>query len=88
MRVNGLHKSIFNISLVGFFLGGLCASSWGNVKSFFENVLLAGAMLKSEKPTFNISPVGAFFWGGGGLCASGWGMLKTFLKMCFWLGKC
>ena len=29
-----------------FFWGGLCASSWGNVKSFFENVLLAGEMLK------------------------------------------
>ena len=93
MRVNGLHKSIFDISLVGFFFflgggGGLCASSWRNVKSFFENVLLAGEMLKSEKPTFNISPVGAFFffWGGGVLLVGE--MLKTFLKMCFWLGKC
>ena len=35
-------------------------------------MLLAGAMLKSEKPTFNISPVGAFFWGG---------------VVCFWLGN-
>ena len=54
MRVKGLHKSIFNISLVGFFLRGLCASGWGNVNFFFffENVLLAGEMLKSEKPTF------------------------------------
>ena len=88
MRVNGLHKSIFNISLVGIFFlgGGLCASSWGNVKSFFENVLLAGAMLKSEKPTFNISPVGAFFGGGCVLLAGE--MLNFFLKMCFWLGKC
>ena len=54
------------------FLGGLCASGWGNVKHFFENVLLAGEMLKSAKPTFNIFPVGACFLGG----------------MCFWLGKC
>ena len=75
MRLNGLHKSIFNISLVGIFWGGLCASSWGNVKSFFENVLLAGEMLKSEKPTVNISPVEAFFFGGGRV-------------VCFWLGKC
>ena len=79
MRVNGLHKSMFNISLVGVFLGGLCASSWGNVKSSFENVLLAGAMLKSEKPTFNISPVGGFLRGGG-LCASGWGNVKNFCE--------
>ena len=35
-------------------------------------VLLAGEMLKSEKPTFNVSPVGAFFWG----------------VVCFWLEKC
>ena len=73
MRVKGLHKSISNISLVGtFFGGGLCASGWGNVKNVFENVLLAGEMLKSEKPTFNISPVGAFLGG----------------VVCFWLGKC
>ena len=63
-------KTTFNISPVGAFFGGLCASGWGNAKNFFENVLLAGEMLKSEKPTFNISPVGAFLWG---LCASGWG---------------
>ena len=31
-------------------------------------------MLKSAKPTFNISPVGALFWG---LCASGWGDVKN-----------
>ena len=51
-----------------FFLGGggLCASSWGNVKSFFENVLLAGAMLKSEKPTLTFPQWERFFWGGGG----------------------
>ena len=30
------------------FLGGLCASGWGNVKNFFEKVLLGGKMLKSE----------------------------------------
>ena len=74
MRVKGLHKSNFNISLVGTFFGGggLCASGWGNVKNFFENVLLAGEMLKNEKPTFNISPVGAFLGG----------------VVCFWLGKC
>ena len=38
---------------------------------FFEDVLLAAEMLKSEKPTFNISPVGALFWG----------------VVCFWLGN-
>ena len=66
-------KPTFNISPVGAFFGGLCASGWGNVKIFFENVLLAGEMLKSEKKTtFNISPVGAFFGG----------------VVCFWLGKC
>ena len=59
-------------------MGGLCASGWGNVKNVFENVLLAGEMLKSEKPTFNISPVGAFW--GGGLCASGWGNVKNFFE--------
>ena len=54
---------------------------------FFGNVLLAGEILKSEKPTFNVSPVGAFF--GGGVCASGWGNVNFFcLKMCFWLAKC
>ena len=42
-------------------------------------MLLAGEMLKSEKPTFNISPVGAFF-GGGGLCASGWGNVKNLFE--------
>ena len=67
------------------FFGGLCASGWGNVKNFFENVLLAGEMLKSAKPTFNISPVGASFFGGYVLLAGE--MLKTFSKMCFWLGK-
>ena len=57
------------------FLGfRLCASRWGNDKSFFENVFLAGAMLKSEKPTFNISPWERFL---GGLCASGWGNVKN-----------
>ena len=81
MRVKGLHK------MVGVFLGGLCASSWGNVKSFFENVLLAGAMLKSEKPTFNISPVGAFFFWGGGLCASGWGNVKCFFENALLAGE-
>ena len=63
-----------------FFGGGLRASRWGNVKSFFENVLLAGEMLKSEKPTFNISPVGAFFFWGGGLCASAWANVKNFFE--------
>ena len=57
-------------------------------------MLLAGEMLKvflkmcfwlgnvkSEKPTFYISPVGAFFFlGGGGLCASGWGNVKNFFE--------
>ena len=43
------------------------------LKVFFQNVLPAGEMLKSEKPTFNISPVGAFF---AGWCASGWGNVK------------
>ena len=57
------------------FLGGLCASGWGNVKNFFENVLLAGEMLKSQKPTFNISP--------GGVCASGWGNVKNFFFFFF-----
>ena len=55
------------------------ASGWGNVKSFFffENVLLAGEMLKSAKQTFNISPVGGFFF-----CksASGWGNVKNFFE--------
>ena len=59
-------------------MGGLCASGWGNVKNVFENVLLAGEMLKGEKPTFDISPVGAFL--GGGLCASGWGNVKNFFE--------
>ena len=68
-------------------LGGLCASGWGNVKNFFENVLLAGEMLKSEKPTFNISPV-AYFWVGGGCVPLAGEMLNTFLQMCFWMGKC
>ena len=77
MRVKGLHKSIFNISLVGTFFGGLCVSGWGNVKNFFENVLLAGEMLKSEKPSFNISQVRAFY---GGLCASGWRNVKNFFE--------
>ena len=37
MRVKGLHKSNFNISLVGTFLGGgLCASGWGNVNFFLK----------------------------------------------------
>ena len=56
---------------------GLCASGWGNVKNVFENVFLAGEMLKSEKPTFNTSPVGAFW---GGLCVSGWGNVKFFFE--------
>ena len=82
MRVKGLHKSMFNISLVGtFFFGGGCVLLAGEMLTFpqffFENVLLAGEMLKSEKPTFNISPVGAFF---GGLCASGWGNVKNFFE--------
>ena len=59
------------------FFGVLCASGWGNVKNFFENVLLAGEMLKSAKPTFNISPVGAFFLR---VCASGWGNVKNFFE--------
>ena len=67
------------------FWGGLCASGWGNVKSFFENVLLAGEMLKSAKQTFNISPVGGFFFVKVLLAGE---MLKHVLKMCFWLGKC
>ena len=57
----------------------------GEMLNVFEDVLLAGEMLRSEKPTFNISPVGAFF---GGVCASGWGNVNFFLKMCFWLGNC
>ena len=52
-------------------MGGLCASGWGNVKNVFENVLLAGEIIKSEKPTFNISPVGVFFWGGGCVLLAG-----------------
>ena len=40
MRVKGLHKSNFNSSLVGTFFfgggGGLCASGWGNVKTFLK----------------------------------------------------
>ena len=55
------------------------------LKIFFENVLLAGEMLKSAKQTFNISPVGGFFFAKVLLAGE---MLKTFLKMCFWLGKC
>ena len=41
-------KAIFNISPVGglFFWN---ASAWGNVKNFFENVLLAGEILKKLK---------------------------------------
>ena len=66
------------------FLGGLCASGWGDLKNVFEHVLLAGEVLKSEKPTFNISPVGAFLLL---VCASGWGNVNFFSKMCFWLGK-
>ena len=52
--------------------GGVVCFWLGNVKNFFENVLLAGEMLKSEKPTFNISP--------GGVCASGWGNVKNFFE--------
>ena len=59
------------------FLGGLSASGWGNVKNFFEKVLLAGEMLKNEKPIFNISPMGAFFLL---VCASGWGNVKNFFE--------
>ena len=42
-------KAIFNISPVGgtFFFEN--ASGWGNVKFFFENVLLAGEILKKLK---------------------------------------
>ena len=47
------------------FFGGLCASGWGNVNNSFENMLLAGKMLKSAQTTFKISPVGVFF---GGMC--------------------
>ena len=65
-------KPTFNISPVGAFFGGLCASGWGNVEFFFANVLLAGEMLKCEKPAFKLSPVGAFFGG----------------VVCFWLAKC
>ena len=42
-------KPTFNISPVGAFFGGVCASGWGNVKIFFENVLLAGESLKKLK---------------------------------------
>ena len=35
MSSKGLRKSIFNISLVGTFWGGVCASGWGNVKNLF-----------------------------------------------------
>ena len=35
-------------------------------------------MLKSEKPTFNISPVGVFFL--CGLCAYGWGNVKNLFE--------
>ena len=43
------------------------------------HVLLAGEMLKSAKQTFNISPVGGFFF-----CksASGWGNVKNCLNGC------
>ena len=58
-------------------MGALCASGWGNVKNFFENVLLAGEMLKSAKQTFNISPVGGFFFGKS---ASGWRNVKHFFE--------
>ena len=44
-------------------------------------MLLAREMLISEKPTFNISPVGAFFGGGGHVLLAG-EMLKTFSEMC------
>ena len=57
-------------------MGGLCASGWGNVKNVFENVLLAGDMLKSAKQTINISPVGVFFC----KSASGWGNVKNFFE--------
>ena len=42
-----------------------------------KNLLLAGEMLKSAKQTFNISPVGGFFF-----CksASGWGNVKNFFE--------
>ena len=53
-----IEKPTFNFPQWERFLGGLCASGWGNVKKCFENVLLAGEMLKSEKPTFNISLAG------------------------------
>ena len=52
MRVTGLQKSIFNISLVGTFLGGVVCFWLGNVKNLLENVLLAGEMLRSEKTNF------------------------------------
>ena len=50
MRVKGLPKSILTFPWWEPFWGGLCASGWGDVvKNYFENVLLAGEMLKSEK---------------------------------------
>ena len=42
-------KAVFNISPVGAILFFENASGWGNVKSFFENVLLAGEILKKLK---------------------------------------
>ena len=41
-------------------------------------MLLAGEMLKSEKPTLNIVPSGSVCL--GGLCASGWGNVKNFFE--------
>ena len=78
MSFKGLHKSMFNISLVGiFFCGGGCASGWGNVQNFFENVLLAGEMLKRERPTLTFPQWERFL---GGLFASGWGNVKKFFE--------
>ena len=66
------------------FLGGLCASGWGNVKNFFENVLLAGEMLKVKNQLLTF-PQWERFWGGCVLLAGE--MLKTFLKKVLLAGE-
>ena len=48
-------------------------------------MFLAGEMLKSETPTFNIAPVGAFI--GGGLCASGWGNVNKCFEFVLLAGE-
>ena len=45
--------------------GGVCASGWGNVKNFFENVLLAGEILKVKDQLLTFPQSERFL---GGMC--------------------